>query len=412
MLTKRVLIFLLILLGLGVSSCQSSVARIRLDSESKHTSVRAKRILEENREGKTEPTPIVPISTSVPVQVTATVFQKMPEVPILMYHRFIPSANGRSEQYKVTLSDLDDHLNDLYAAGYSLVALEDWLRGEITLPEGRKPLIITIDDLYYADQISLDADGSPASYSGIGRIWQFYQEHPDFNFHLALFYNFGDKGYPNRYENGSFYFVKGWEKDRAEAIAWGIENGAIPYNHFYNHPNLKRLTPDEIRWHLEENDAALREALNLIGQGGLADNLPNILALPYVIWPETDEGKQVLYNYRSPEGAPVSAILEANDGTLVRPLPAPFSSTFDPYHVKRLNAVKEAVDAIVKAAEEIPAASSCDLGELPSEALTIPTQVKLAILKQIRQGNCTSGYYTVGQLAFFAEENNVIQLSP
>jgi hypothetical protein len=49
---------------------------------------------------------------------------------------------------------------------------------------------------------------------------------------------------------------------------------------------------------------------------------------------------------------------------------------------------------------------------LPSEALTIPTQVKLAILKQIRQGNCTSGYYTVGQLAFFAEENNAIQLSP
>ena len=412
MLSKRTLLLLLIILGLGISSCQSSLTQAKFVPESKHSSVRAKHILEENQEVKTESTQIIPTSTFVQIQVTATVFEEIPEVPILMYHRFNPSTNGRSEQYKVTLSDLDDHLSDLYAAGYSLVPLEDWLRGEIILPEGRKPLIITIDDLFYADQISLDADGSPASYSGIGRIWQFYQEHPDFNFHLALFYNFGDKGYPNRYNNGSFYFAEGWEKDRAEAIAWGIQNGAIPLNHFYNHPNLKRLTPDEILWHLEENDAALREALSLVGQGSLAENLPNILALPYVIWPETDAGKQVLFNYRSPEGAPVSAILEANDGALVRPLPAPFASSFDPYHVKRLNAVQEAVDAIVTAAQEIPAARSCDLGELPAEALTIPTQVKLAILKQIRQGNCTSGYYTVGQLAFFADENNVIQLSP
>jgi len=358
------------------------------------------------------PSPNSPTPTSRPIRVTATVFQDMPEVPILMYHRFIPNPGKRSEKYKVSLTDLDSHLKALYDAGYSLVPLEDWLRGEIVLPGGRKPLIITIDDLYYADQISLDEDGRPAPYSGIGRIWQFYQSHPDFNFHLALFYNFGDKGYANRYDNGAFYIVEDWEKDRAEAIAWGIQNGAIPYNHFYNHPNLGLLSPNEILWHLEENDAALREALSLVGQSALVENLSNILALPYVIWPKTDQGKQVLFEYRSPEGAPVSAILEANDGALVRPLPAPFAVAFDPHHVKRLNAIQEAVDAIVTAAADIPAAMTCDLGALPAESISDPIQIKLAILKQIRQGNCTSGYYTVGQLAFFAEKNNVIQLSP
>lgn len=412
MLKKKTVYLILIIFTLGISSCKSLPIQEGIQPKTNHINVSAKSIPEETYEELSIPTPVIPVSTPTPIQVTATVFEELPEVPILMYHRFNPKAGARSEQYKVTLSDLDAHLEALYAAGYSLVALEDWLRGEITLPKGRKPLIITIDDLFYADQISLDANGDPAPYSGIGRIWQFYQENPEFNFHLALFYNFGDKGYPNRYENGSFYFVKGWEKDRAEAIAWGIQHGAIPYNHFYNHPNLKRLSPQEILWHLEENEAALREALSLVGQGALAENLPNILALPYVVWPETEEGKQVLYNYRSPEGAPVSAILEANDGALVRPLSAPFASSFDPYHLKRLNAVQEAVDAIVVAADQIPLAQSCDLGELPAEALSIPTQVKLAILKQIRQGNCTSGYYTVGQLAFFAEENNVIQLSP
>ena len=412
MMTKKNSLIILMVLVWAITSCQSALSQDNAQSVPKAANVRAKKVPEETQKEDDMPSQAVSLQKQPPIRVTATVFQEMPEVPILMYHRFNPYHGARSEQYKVTLSDLDAHLETLYHAGYSLVPLEDWLRGEIIVPNGRKPLIITIDDLFYADQISLNENGEPAPYSGIGRIWQFSKEHPDFNFHLALFYNFGDKGYPNRYENGSFYFEKGWEKDRAKAIAWGIQNGAIPYNHFYNHPNLKRLSPDEILWHLEENETALREALSLMGQESLAENLSNILALPYVIWPETDEGKQVLYNYRSPEGAPVSAILEANDSTLVRPMPVPFAGTSNQYHIKRLNAIQAAVDAIVKAAVDIPTAMSCYLGELPEGSLSDPGQVKLAIIKQIRQGNCTNGYYTVGQLAFFADGKNVIQLSP
>ncbi len=409
---KKALFLCLIISLLSISSFQIKALHETVQSEPAYIDPGAEKIHENIQEEVPLPIKTIPISPPTLVQVTATVFDEMPEVPILMYHRFNPRSGQRSEQYKVTLSDLDAHLKALYNAGYSLVPLEDWLRGEINLPKGRKPLIITVDDLFYADQISLDANGQPTPYSGIGRIWQFYQDHPDFNFHLALFYNFGDKGYANRFENGTFYLEKGWEKDRAEAIAWGIQNGAIPYNHFYNHPNLSLLSPDEIRQHLEDNDAALRDALSLVGQEALAKNLTNILALPYVIWPETDEGKQVLFDYRSPEGAPVAAILEANDGAHVRPLPAPFSSAFDPYHVKRLNAIQDAVDAIVLAAEDIPTATTCSLGALPVDSLAAPNKIKLEILNQIRQGNCTNGYYTVEQFAFFVEKRNVIQLSP
>ncbi|KUK97566.1 MAG: Putative xylanase/chitin deacetylase [Anaerolineaceae bacterium 46_22] len=355
------------------------------------------------------PTEVTPAPETV--QVTAAVFQELPMAPMVMYHRFIPGG-ARSEKYKVSLSDLDRHLQGFYDAGYSLVALEDWLRGDMDLPEGRRPLIITIDDLFYADQIFLDDEGQAAPYSGIGRIWQFYQEHPDFNFHLALFYNMGDKGYANRYVNGSFYIESGWQEERAKAIAWCIENGALPYNHFFNHPNLSQLTPDQILWQLEENEAALREALSLVGKPELAKSSDNILALPYVIWPETDAGKQVLFDYQSPEGKPVAAILEANDGAHVRPILPPFSKSYDPHHVKRLNAVQEAIDAIIQKAGEIPTAAHCDLGEIPVDALENPFQMKQAILKQIRQGNCTNGYYTLGQFAFYVEEENVIQLSP
>jgi len=236
-----------------------------------------------------------------PVLYTATVWQEMPQVPILMYHRFDPHA---TYNYTTSLSDFDGHLSTLYEAGFSLVALDDWLQGKIHLQEGRRPLIITIDDLFYADQLSLDENGQPASYSGVGRLWQFSQEHPDFNFHTSLFYNFGDKGYANMYQNGVFLVQDGWRQSRAEAIAWGIQHGAIPMNHFYDHPFLNQLSPAEIQWQLEENDRALREALALVGKEKYADRLPNILALPYVVWPATEAGKQILYDYISPEGTP------------------------------------------------------------------------------------------------------------
>jgi hypothetical protein len=405
---RKFIFFFFIISILGLPACQAS-HDLSPETAFKPAEVHARKIPQNFN--KVTPVPTVVTPAPETAQVTAAVFQELPMAPMVMYHRFTPDG-ARSEKYKVSLSDLDRHLQGFYDAGYSLVALEDWLRGDIDLPEGRRPLIITIDDLFYADQIFLDDEGQAAPYSGIGRIWQFYQEHPDFNFHLALFYNMGDKGYANRYFNGSFYIESGWQEERAKAIAWCIENGAIPYNHFYNHPNLSLLTPDQILWQLEENETALREALRLVGKPELAKIPDNILALPYVIWPETDAGKQVLFDYQSPEGKPVSAILEANDGALVRPILPPFAKSFDPHHIKRLNAVQEAIDAIIQKADEISTAAHCDLGEIPVDALENPLQMKQAILKQIRQGNCTNGYYTLGQFAFYVEEVNVIQLSP
>lgn len=353
-----------------------------------------------------------PSPTPVPVHLTATLWQTLPKVPILMYHRFIPQGGEYATAYKIHLSDFDGHLSTLYDAGFSLISLSDWVQGSIHVPEGRRPLIITIDDLFYADQLSLDEQGQPASYSGVGRLWQFSQEHHDFNFHVGLFFNLGDKSYTNRYANGSFYVEGDWRKDRAEAIVWGVENGAIPMNHFYNHPFLNKLSPTEIQWELEENDRALREALTLAGKQAIAEALPNILALPYVVWPATQAGKQVLFDYVSPEGAPVTAILEADDAYHAKLFPSPYSTEYDPWHVPRINGTWDAIDAILQMSADIPTASQCDLGYVSPDSAIHSNDVMNAILARVHDGRCPQGLYIVGDLAFQADENGIIQLSP
>ena len=409
-LTKNILIAIIIAVSLTACLAPTTV-EVKNDVPQK-SDLNALNIAPTRPDPSPTPTQVPPTPTPDPIRLNATVWEEMPQVPILMYHRFDPGVGASSTRYKTSLTEFSEHLSSLYEAGFSLVSLEDWLRGEIHIPEGRRPLIITIDDLFYADQISLDETGQPADYSGVGRLWQFSQDHPDFGFQVALFYNLGDKPYSNHYANGIFTVQDGWRRDRAKAIAWGIENGALPYNHFYEHPFLEYLEPEEILLQLKENDAALRDALAMIGKKDLAADLTTILALPYISWPKTEEGKQVLYNYTSPEGAPTAAIMVSNEVPLANPAQTPFSINFDPWRMPRIAASQEGIEYILDIAPGLPDAAKCDLGEFPGEPFPDPGLISDQIVRLVQSGTCPGGYYVVEGLAFFLQDDQIIQLSP
>ena len=336
----------------------------------------------------------------------------MPKTPVLMYHRFDAKPGDEPSEYKVSLDEFDAHLEALFNAGFTLVSLEEWLSGTWHIPAGRRPLVLTIDDLFYGDQISLDSDGQPADYSGIGRLWAFSQSHPAFGFAAALFYNFGDKPYANSHTGGTFSVVDGWRHDRAEAIAWGLEHGAVPMNHFYSHPYLNTLSPEEIEAQLVDNDMALRDALALIGRQDLEADLPNILALPYVVWPETEAGKDVLFDYVSPEGLPVAGIVEGDYAGSARFLPAPFSPEFDWKHIPRLVTNQAAIDILLGRLDEIPTVSYCNLGNFALDPDLDPEQLSKAILSVIGTGKCHEGIYQVENFAFRAADGEAVQIAP
>lgn len=346
--------------------------------------------------------PVEPIPTAPPTRlhpdlqdVTATIWPGDPQAPVLLYHHFIPDSAPANDTH-IHLSEFRSELQTLYADGYSLVPLGDWLRGDVHVAAGRRPLILTIDDLFFADQIYLLPDGTPAPSTGIGILWQFSQEHPDFGFAVALFANLGDKAYPNFIQgNGGTRVGSGWQDSLARTIVWCIDHGAIPYNHFFHHPYLDRLSPERITAEAQDNDLKLKALLQLAGRPDLLDRVDNILALPYGHWPATPEGVKAVVDYRSPQGKPVIGIVEVGGiyaGHYLQPV---YSPQFDPHHIPRMVGSSLAMGYLTHYQDRFPAGQQMDLGSLDLSQLKTAAAVQTSLAGACRLRACPDGVYSL-----------------
>ncbi len=122
-------------------------------------------------------------------------------------------------QNMITLAEFEAILNELYKSGYILIDIHSLAEEEEggsdilmtaknpVIPQGRKPLIISVDDLNYssvrngdgvATKLTLDSDGEVAAvytdaeghdllgaYDVVPALEQFIEEHPDFSFRGA-----------------------------------------------------------------------------------------------------------------------------------------------------------------------------------------------------------------------------------
>jgi hypothetical protein len=333
----------------------------------------------------------------------ATVWTETPIVPILTYHQFAPNYAEVSTSVKTRLEDFRAHLQSLYDHGYSLVPLEAWLKGDLAAPSGRRALIFTMDDLFFNNQIRLDDEGSPSQETGLGILWHFAQEHPDFGFHAALFPNLGDKLYADPDDPQ-------WEMELAQAVAWCTEHGAIPYNHFYTHPQLDKTATRWILWEMEINDAYLRELLEMSGREDLIPKLSNILALPFGVWPRSTTAINAMLDYTTPEGEAVQAVMEVDYVYRPKFLPPPYSEAFDPYHVPRIVATQEAIDYLVENKHKFPQATLCDLGRHPAEAFESEATIQKTLQQEIRERSCPDGVYALEGMIFDVEGTTVERL--
>lgn len=338
-----------------------------------------------------------PVPTEQPL--VATVWTRDPSVPILLFHQFATDRAPASTSTKVRLSDFRKELENLDLAGYSLVSFEKWVNGDLEAPAGRHPLILTMDDLFFNNQISLQDDGTPSPETGIGILWQFSQEHPEFGFHMALFVNLGDKLYANP-DNPD------WQDKLAAAIIWCIEHDAMPYNHTYTHARLDRTDVAGIQFELRQNDLYLRELLLRGGGSDLIPRLGNYLALPYDIWPASQAGVEAIKDYTNPEGQPLQGVLEADYVYREKLLPPPYSPQFDRWHIPRITATLDAVSTLGKQSSQMPTPTACVL-DAPAQDLP---SLENRISDAIQSGACPPGIYAVQGYIFDATGPGTVRL--
>ncbi len=359
------------------------------------------------------PTPTAvpsPTQTATPVFIDAIVWASDPVIPILNYHRFTPNLWDETSGMVRYIGDLKNDLQAYYDSGYSLISLDDLLSGNIRVPVGRRPLILTIDDAYFANQLALNDQGEVSELSAVGAIYQFSQQHPDFGFEIAMFANFGDKYYGNLFTGTWWYVANGWQENLTQTIAWGIEHNVYPYNHTWRHPHLDQLADNLIQPQLALNDEKLREYLALAGHPEFASNLSNYIALPYGSWPVSDKGIDQLTSYQNPEGDPVRAVFEAGyEYSPAFALP-PFSDQFDPMHLPRMAAIPSIIKLITETASTFPAAESCVL--TLSAGHSDSQSIMAAIQQSIAGKLCPAGVYILDEGIFFARDGSVVPYSP
>jgi hypothetical protein len=339
------------------------------------------------------PTP-TPTPTPLPTtNLSATVWENDPFVVVLTYHQFAENHAPSSNSVKVRYDDWGIQLRALYDAGYSLISLEDWMEGNMVIPEGRRPLIFSMDDLFFRNQILLDEDGNIDPNTGIGMHWEFYQENPDFGFSWALFTNLGDKLYPVGDDPN-------WRESLAEAIVWCLENDAKVYNHTYQHPDLTNADSNYIQYQVEENDIFLRELLAIAGREDLIPTLKNIVGLPFGAYPAGYTEWQTLLNYTNPEGNPLDGIMEIDYVFRVKYLPPMYHDEYDPMEMPRVAANPFAVNWLVANITEFEQAQVCDLGEVPDIYLDDVEYLKEHIADARTSSGCPTGTYVVRNYLF------------
>lgn len=236
---------------------------------------------------------------------------EMGQVLVLMYHLI----GSPESEWTRTPTNLRNDIAQLKAAGYYPINVRDLASGNIDIPAGKSPVIITFDDSSPGQYRILD-DGTVDPDSAVG-IMQEAVKAGDWA-SRASFYCLLDVTPKERVLFGQP--DKQQEKLR-NLVNWGYEVGS----HTVTHLNLKKASTAEATKQLAQSQATLE---NLIGGGYSVTSI----AIPFGEYPSSDsilksgEYNGIKYAY--------TAALSLNSV----PSSSPFSTKFNALHIPRIRA--------------------------------------------------------------------------
>lgn len=223
------------------------------------------------------------------------------EIPHVFFHSLIADTSKAFDgeytedgynQVMTTIAEFNEMMRQMHERGYVLVSLHDIATvnedgtvtpGKIMLPEGKRPFVLSVDDVCYyeymdgdgfASRIVIGEDGKPTcemkqddgsvitgDFDVVPLLDKFVEEHPDFSYHgakgiLALTGYEGVLGYrtcPSYSDNPTY----AEDVEAAKAVAKNLrENGWEFASHSWGHRNMgtmamENLKTDTMRWENE-----------------------------------------------------------------------------------------------------------------------------------------------------------------
>ncbi|MFF3749923.1 polysaccharide deacetylase family protein [Streptomyces sp. NPDC002018] len=159
-----------------------------------------------------------PVAAKDPAEVGA---DELGQVPVLMYHQLTAKP---ASVYDRTPADFRAELERLAREKYVPVTARDFQTGNIDIPAGTHPVVLTFDDSTNS-QVSLDQNGAPAKDTAIAILAETAKKYPAFK-PVATFF-----------VNADAFSATG----SARALTWLKEHGHEVGNHTDRHQNLRSL---------------------------------------------------------------------------------------------------------------------------------------------------------------------------
>jgi peptidoglycan/xylan/chitin deacetylase (PgdA/CDA1 family) len=236
----------------------------------------------------------------------------MGQVLVLEYHRI----GEPEERWQRTPANFKQDMEYLYANGYFPTNIVDLVQGFPDVPAGKKPVVLTFDDSY-AGQFRYLEDGTIDPDSAVGML-------------LDIHHQYG-ANWPLK---GTFYVLPDalfGQRDRAgQKLQWLVEQGFEVAGHTMTHFNLSQGSDDDVQRELA------------VSQRQLEAQLPaykvQSLSVPYGAYPLNPN----LVASGIWDGAPYtySNVVMVGGGAG----PSPHSADFDPYYIRRTQAIQTELD--------------------------------------------------------------------
>ena len=243
------------------------------------------------------------------------------QIPVLMYHAFTQN-EAHLDEWTLTTDQFQTQLQWLYDHDFYITPLVDLINNEISVPAGKKPVVLTFDDSSSGQfRLFKEDDGSfvPDPLSAVGVMEAFYAAHPDF----------GRGGLFAVVPTNCFAYDE-QETTCEERITWLAEHGYEIANHTWWHENLHTVSDEMFMDQVGGTKIWIDERVKV-----REANLSNVLILPFGEWPRNDGQVQMLLDGFVYEGQDIriGGVVEVSGGFS----PSPSSGEWSRRSIHRIN---------------------------------------------------------------------------